>query len=195
MTAVDAKLLEFEPRLGTIRHPGAVEILWHLLPELIGTDNDMRYAVFKLFEILSHLSHRNQAVLSSLGLLKRLFEWYYDLKANVGGSVGLSKTEKSVLLKLLKRLSDMGSSTEVARVIFKKAVREDESLDTDILDVIKFGMKSRWLEHLSLESPASLVLSEDGLKGLPLTGFSFVVSTPRFGTVSHFPSSDFFFFQ
>ncbi|KAK7442741.1 Beige protein-like 1 [Stygiomarasmius scandens] len=36
-------------------------------------------------------------------------------------------------------------------------------------------MKSRWLDHLSLESPATLSLTQDGVKGLPVTGFTFMI--------------------
>ncbi|TFK65264.1 beach-domain-containing protein [Pluteus cervinus] len=174
LDAVDAKLLEYEPRLGTIRYPDAINIFWDMVPQLVADDNDMRYSVFKLFELLSHLSHRNQAILSSIGILHRLFLSYYDMKEETTGTSGLSKKEKSVLQKLLRKLLDMGATTAEARFIFQRAVKEDDTLDPDILDVIKYGMKSRWLEHISMESPAALTLSEDGIKGLPNLGFTFM---------------------
>ncbi|KAF8885379.1 hypothetical protein CPB84DRAFT_1837906 [Gymnopilus junonius] len=62
-----------------------------------------------------------------------------------------------------------------------------EKLDPEILDVIRFGMKSRWVEHFSLEGPrAGLVLGDPELdpegngsglkwKALPKDGFSFLM--------------------
>lgn len=66
------------------------------------------------------------------------------------------------------------------RSLFEAAVHE-EKLDPEILDVIWFGMKSRWVEHLSMESSAAFVLQSDA-KALPKDEISFSVSLP-------FPSS------
>lgn len=181
---IDATIAEFESRLGTIRRPGAIAILWELVPQLTGDNPSMRYAVFKLFEILSQLSHRNQAILSSLGLVKSLFARYSELK----GKESSPSKERQVLQKLLRRLLEMGATTAEARTIFQKAVKDDDTLDTDILEVIKYGMRSRWLEHISMESPAALILSDDGVKGMPNTGFTFMVRAflvHRFGRLPY----------
>ncbi|KAF8652783.1 hypothetical protein AX16_004175 [Volvariella volvacea WC 439] len=205
----------------------------------------LRYGVYKLFETLSQISHRNQAILSSLGLVKSIFEQYCSIVAqqqklkSTTSSVQdpklqrtdssstrqkhrrdesravtefefpassspasaamtklavVKKKEKQILQKLLRRLLEMGATTNEARGIFQKAVvrtnggdgdeiarqgsaEEDnrEVLDQDILEVIKFGMRSRWLEHISLESPAALVVQEEGVRGLPSGGFTFMV--------------------
>jgi hypothetical protein len=87
----------------------------------------------------------------------------------------VSEKERQVLQKLLKRLLEMGATTSEARTIFQKAIKEDEMLDTEVVELIRAGMKSRWLEHFSIESPASLVVSEEGIKGLPITGLTFMV--------------------
>ena len=52
----------------------------------------------------------------------------------------------------------------------------DEVLDGEILEVVRFGMKSRWVEHFSMEMPAAIVVRDDKFKGLPATGFTFMVS-------------------
>ncbi|KAF9466003.1 hypothetical protein BDZ94DRAFT_1252774 [Collybia nuda] len=168
---LDLVISEFEPQLGIIRRPGAMSILWDKISELTFGNSSMRYATLKLVELLSHVSHRNQAILSSLGLVKSLFRRFYDSR----GDPTVSDRERQVLQKLLRRLLDMGASTSEARVIFQRAIKEDDTLDTEVLDVIRFGMKSRWLEHISLESPAALVLQEDSMKGLPVSGFTFMV--------------------
>lgn len=164
-------ITEFEPRLGTIRRPGAMLILWNMIPEITTGNSSMNYAVFKLVELLSHVSHRNQAILSSLGLVKSLFRLFYDSR----NDPSVTGRERQILQKLLRRLLEMGATTSEARIIFQKAIKEDNTLDTEVLDVIRFGMKSRWLEHISMESPAALVLKEDGMRGLPAAGFTFMV--------------------
>lgn len=162
---------KLESRLGTIRHPGAMLILWNAIPQLTSDDTSMRYAVFKLFELLSNVSHRNQAILSGLGIMQSLFDRLCDARSDPG----VSEKERHILQKLLRRLLEMGATTSEARVIFQKAIKLDETLDPDVLDVIRFGMKSRWPEHFSMESPAALLLCEDNMKGLPTAGFTFTV--------------------
>ena len=65
-----------------------------------------------------------------------------------------------MLQKLLRRLLEMGASTMEARSLFEAVIYE-EKLDPKILDVIRFGMKNRWVEHFSMESSAALALQSD----------------------------------
>ncbi|GLB40924.1 putative WD40 repeats [Lyophyllum shimeji] len=160
-----------EARLGTIRRPGAILILWNAIPHLTLGDSSMRYSIFKLVELLSHVSHRNQAILSTLGLVKSLFERFYATR----NDPTVPEKERYVLQKLLRRLLDMGATTSEARLIFQRTIKEDNTLDMEILDVIRFGIKSRWLEHFSMESPAALILREESLRGVPGTGFTFMI--------------------
>jgi len=162
---------KFESQLGMIRQPDAMRILWNAIPQLATGNASMHYAVYKIFELLSYVSHRNQAILSSLDLVKSLFDRFCDAQ----GDLSISERERHTLHKLLRRLLDMGATTSEARVIFQKAIRPDETLDTEILDVIRFGMKSHWVEHFSMESPAALLFSDDSMKGLPVSGFTFMV--------------------
>ena len=146
---------------GTLKHSGAVKILWELAED--SKDVTTRYTLFKLFEVLFSLSHRNAGILSSLGIVGGVF-----------GRLRIAQDkEKQVLQKLLRRLLEMGASTREARSLFEAAVHE-EKLDPEILDVIRFGMKSRWVEHFSMESSAALVLQSDA-KALPKDGISFSV--------------------
>jgi hypothetical protein len=168
---VEDAIGKFESRLGTIRRPGAMLILWNAIPQLTSGNVTMRYAAFKLFELLSNDSHRNQAILSNLGIVKSLFDRLCDARSDTA----VLEKERHTMQKLLRRLLEMGATTSEASVIFQQAIRSDETLDTEVLDIIRFGMKSRWLEHFSMESPAALQLSEDNMKGLPVAGFTFMV--------------------
>jgi hypothetical protein len=178
---LEGVLDKFESRLGTIRRPGAIRILWNSIPHLTAGNASMRYAVFRLFELLSHVSHRNRTLLSSLGLVKSLFDRFCDARSDPT----VSEKERHTLQKLLRRLLEMGVTTSEARVIFQKVIRSDETLDTEVLDIIRFGMKSRWLEHFSMESPAALLLSEDDMRGLPVAGFTFMVRVTYVEGSSH----------
>ena len=72
--------------------------------------------------------------------------------------------------------------TTAVRGIFQKAIvleevdgKSDEVLDEEISEVVWFGMKSHWVEHFSMATPAAIVERDDKFKGLPATGFTFMV--------------------
>ncbi|KAJ7052675.1 beach-domain-containing protein [Mycena amicta] len=144
---IEPTLREVVSRLGGIKRPGAMAIL--------------------LYELLANTTHRNHVVFSSFDLEKGLLERFC--------APGTPEIERSVLQKLTRRLLDMGATPAVARFLFQRVVREDDTLDAELLEVIRYGMKSRWLEHLSMESPASLSLTEENVKGLPVGGFTFMI--------------------
>ena len=168
-------------------------ILWNLaLPRLTAASSNPdeydspRYALFKLFEQLFHVNHRNHAILCGLGLIKSVFARFYETKMDAG----VLEKERHVLQKLLRRLLEMGATTTEARGIFQKAVmlkevdgKSSEVLDGEILEVVRFGIKSRWVEHFSMEAPAAIVVRDDKFKGLPATGFTFLVSRIFFSFV------------
>ena len=95
--------------------------------------------MLKLFEELFHISHRHQGVLSGLGLVESVFSRFIE----TSGDDSVSEKERHVLQKLFRRLLDMGATSSEAKRIFQQAVNGDETLDGEILDVIRFGMKSR----------------------------------------------------
>lgn len=148
----------------TIKHAGAVKILWGLVEE---PDDATRYALYKLFELLFAASHRNGAILSSLEIVGPVFRHLKEAKDK----------EKQVLQKLLRKLLEMGASTAEARTLFQASIQvsDCDKLDLDVLDVIRFGMKSRWVEHFSMEGAAGVTL-QGGWKTVPKDGMTFLVS-------------------
>ncbi|KAF4609487.1 hypothetical protein D9613_012349 [Agrocybe pediades] len=204
----------------TIAHPEAIRLLWELVEKQpaktaseSGTDFRTRYALYKLFDALFGVHHRNAAVLASLGIVGdvwRRFEGVKEKKkvdetATTEGPADVTKSkekERQVLQRLLRKLLEMGASTTAeARELFKRSVRPDsrsdgvmdpnkeddddensakhgEGLDQDVLDVIRFGMKSRWVEHFSMEQRSAVVLLNPGKQTqqqLPKDGFSFLM--------------------
>ncbi|KAJ7720932.1 beach-domain-containing protein [Mycena metata] len=165
---VETTAREIVSRLGTIKRPGAMALLCRLADQyLIRDDTAMRYAVLKLYELLSATTHRNHVVFSSFALAESLLRRFIATAPDA--------LERSVLQKLLRRLLDMGATPAVARLLFQAVVRADQTLDAELLEVIRYAMKSRWLEHFSMESPASMALTEEGVKGLPVPGFTFMI--------------------
>ncbi|KAJ2916640.1 hypothetical protein MD484_g3777, partial [Candolleomyces efflorescens] len=198
-TQVDEPVSNAQSKLKTIVRPEPLGILWNTAielpythasrPESASSSPSIRYGLYKLFEGLFHVNHRNQGVLASLNLVRTLFPRFCDSR----NDPNVLERERHALQKLLRRLLEMGSTTEEARKILQRAVlkttsrpggeggggeiaegEEEESLDPEMLDLVRFGMKSRWSEHFSLESPAALVAHDEASKGLPHTGFTFM---------------------
>ncbi|KAJ6454462.1 hypothetical protein C8R47DRAFT_1252556 [Mycena vitilis] len=199
-----AALLATLPRLSTIKRPGAFALLVRFasLSYFDSGDDDpgMRHAVLKMYEHLASSTHRNHVVLSSpaLALAPLLLARFLSTSPSstlTSTSASTSDTpalERAVLAKLLRRLLDMGATPPVARLLFQRVVvvrptdpgdshsngnsnGPGETLDAELLEVIRYAMKSRWLEHFSMESPAALTLGEEGVRGLPVGGFTFMI--------------------
>ncbi|KAF9002530.1 hypothetical protein BDQ17DRAFT_1357028 [Cyathus striatus] len=154
---IDMRFLESGTRLGTIHQPEPIHILWTLAPRVTANNDSLRYAVYKLFESLSYVGHRNQAVLSSLSLVKPVFNRFYETR----NDASVSEKERYVLQKLLRRILDVGATTVEVRPIMQKAVRDDGTLDP--------------------EAPAAVVLTEENVRGLPPHGFTFMARLCRLG--------------
>ncbi|KAJ8072576.1 beige protein-like 1 [Marasmius tenuissimus] len=165
--SAEATLNEFQTRLGTIIRPPAIFLLHRVIVAHCQKDSTIVFAFFKLLELLVSKNHRNQAVLSTVEVVRPVLNHFIEMKANED-----RKNERTVVQKLLRRLLDMGSTNPEARELFQRAIEDDGTLDMDILEVIKAAMKSRWLEHLSFRSKMSMTYTQEGMKGMPTTGFT-----------------------
>ena len=166
---LDSRIKDIEVRLGLIARPGAIGILLDFLPKL-SEDSMLHYVVYRLLERLSALKHRNKVVLSGLGILGRLFRIFTSQKGSSAAS-----QEQRIIQKLLRRTLDLGATTVDTRTLFRSAVASHGGLDTDILEMIRVGIKSRWPDHFSFEKSAVLEFHEDSTKGLPTSGFTLLV--------------------
>lgn len=153
--------------------PQAILSIVNLLESIPESDELLPYCVFKAVEKLSSFSHRNQASLHALGLGGILFERLY---LSTGSHVTSPQTEM-VMQKLLKKMLSIGAPTKDVRLMFNSVVRENNTLDGRILDMLSMSMRFKWPEHFSLDGGASIDLKEDGGKGMYCPhGFSFMVS-------------------
>lgn len=167
LAEVDTRISGIGPRLGQIYQPGVIRVLWDMLSHLPTNNQALRYAVYKLFEQLLYLNHRNHVVFSSLELVRPLFDIFMN-------GTTMDDKERHVIQKLLRRILDMGATARETRLIFQKVIKQDGTLDANVLEIIRSGMKARWPEHFSMQSSAALTLTEGGVRGLPMTGFTYM---------------------
>ncbi|KAH7912895.1 hypothetical protein BJ138DRAFT_1124827 [Hygrophoropsis aurantiaca] len=166
---IDGRFAEFSSKLGRIHLPGIFETLWNFLRERIINDISLRRISVKVIEHLLQSSHRNFAILSNL----RIVDVFLSLFHRCRHDPEVTDEERRKILKILKRLCDMGASTNDVRMILHNIVKEDETLDADMLDIIRSSMRSRWPPHLSLDSGASVTTTLGALKHLP--GLTFMI--------------------
>ncbi|KZT70568.1 beach-domain-containing protein [Daedalea quercina L-15889] len=168
---LDHRIRDFEPAFGPIRHAEAFRLLFNFIPQASADGRALRYSILKLIERLSYHSHRNHCLLSSLEFVEPLFRKYCEWEEDAD----IARPERQLVQKLLRRLIDVGTSTDEARVMFQRAVREDGVIDADVLEVLRAGMKVKWPEHLSLENCAAIQIPHHDTRGLPLAGFTFMI--------------------
>lgn len=171
---VDSQLLNSEAMLKFIRHSGAVRVAFSSMqhfPEPKAAQ--LRYSVLKLLDRLTLRSHRNHAILTGLDLIRPLFDLYYYSAGNEP-DIRMPKPERQAVLRLLKRLLELGSDTIVARTMFQRAVNKDETLNGEILELLRAGMKTRWPQHMSMEGSAAINVPTKS-RGLPSAGFTFML--------------------
>jgi hypothetical protein len=168
---LESHATELATPLPPVRNPGALKIVWdgvHLPP----SSPSIRFALYKLLERLLSASHRSHILLSALGLSRSLFTLYHASRAP---ETTVSDRERSAMARLLRRLLEPGvSSTTEAREIFRAAVGPTQALDADVLEVIRGATKAKWPPHFSLEPGGALLLDEDGVRGLPTGGTTFM---------------------
>ena len=172
-----------------IRQGPALRLLWDFVHA--GGQRQTRYALCKVLEVLYGRNHRNGCVLSGLGIVGDVFDRFQEVRISLKYAEDhqnsdecekekeILEKEKHVLQRLLRKLLEMGANTTEARRIFQASVTYEngkEKLDAEILEVVRSGMKTRWVEHFSFEGNASVVVSNEyKWKTLPKEGISLLV--------------------
>ncbi|KAG2136966.1 uncharacterized protein EDB93DRAFT_1253823 [Suillus bovinus] len=168
--AMHIHFLEFAPGLASIKLPGAFNILWNFILRTMNTDRALRLIVYRLLEHLTHSTHRNLAVLSMQNILPHLFKSW---KANTS-SAGDDDKEHHILAKILRRLFEMGASTQDSRDLLQCIAKQDGTVDEDMLELLRSSAKSRWPQHFSLDGCSALAISSTEMKTFPAHGFTFM---------------------
>ncbi|KAG1855169.1 hypothetical protein DFJ58DRAFT_716258 [Suillus subalutaceus] len=168
--AMHIHFLEFAPGLASISLPGAFNVLWSFILRTMNTDRALRLIVYRLLEHLTHSTHRNLAVLSMQNILPHLFKSW---KANTS-SAGDDDKEHRILAKILRRLFEMGASTQNSRDLLQCTAKQDGAVDADMLELLRSSAKSRWPQHFSLDGSSALAMPSTEMKTLPAHGFTFM---------------------
>ncbi|KAG2346496.1 beach-domain-containing protein [Suillus weaverae] len=168
--AMHIHFLEFAPCLARISLPGAFSVLWSFTLRTMNTDRVLRLIVYRLLEHLTHSTHRNLAVLSMQNILPHLFKSW---KANMS-SAGDDDTEHRILAKILRRLFEMGASTQDSRDLLQCTAKQDGTADAEMFELLRSSAKSRWPQHFTLDSCSALVMSSTEMKTFPAHGFTFM---------------------
>lgn len=169
--AMHSHFLEFAPGLASIRLPRAFNVLWSFSLRTMNTDHTLRLIVYRLLEHLTHSTHRNLAVLSMQNILPHLFKSW---KTNMSSAKDDDK-EHRILAKILRRLFEMGASTQDSRDLLQCTAKQDGTVDADMLELLRSSAKSRWPQHFSLDGCSALVMSSTEMKTFPAHGFTFMV--------------------
>ena len=175
---LDIHFLEFASSLGTIHLPHVFKIVWELVLGSLATNGSLRLIVYKVLEHLTQSSHRNLAVLSMLGILTPIFSSF--ISSSTVDQQGSHAAERRLQCKITKRLFEMGASTQDAQRLFQCAVKEDKSLDIEMTDLIRTGLRSKWPPHISFQDMSTLTMPLGGWTTLPTSGLTFMVSARRF---------------
>ncbi|KAI9573033.1 hypothetical protein HD554DRAFT_2058344 [Boletus coccyginus] len=182
---LDIHFLEFATSLGTIYLPGVFKIVWEAVLGYLATNARLRLILFKILEHLTQSSHRNLAILSMLGILTPMFSSF--ISSTSVDQLGPHAAERRLQCKIIKRLFEMGASTQDAQRLFQCAVKEDKSLDTEMIDLIRSGLRSKWPPHISFQDTSVVTMPLGGWTTLPTSGLTFMlwVWFERMPSVAH----------
>ncbi|KAL5530973.1 hypothetical protein ACEPAG_3849 [Sanghuangporus baumii] len=154
-------LTDYRSMLARVKNAQFYALSFSLLPKLPPGDKLFPKALVALTEICVSMNHRNKVLLSSTRLFKIAFDQFLE------GSLHSAK--------LLRKLLDVGADTEQIRLLFQRAIKKDDALNGDVLEILRSGMKTKWPKHFSLEDAASVRLEEQNVRGLPSTGLTFMI--------------------
>jgi hypothetical protein len=173
---VDDLLAKHEPHLQSIHHPPVLSLLWSL-HQRVWTRSSLRYGFARALAHLAGASHRNLAVMSGAGLVIPIFNHFRTSK----GDESVPEKERHAWQKLLRRLLELGADPAHARAMLQETVQQGDTLDPETLDLIRYGMKSRWVDHFSMEGPSGIVITDTERKSLPTSGITFMVRISLIG--------------
>ena len=167
---VDDLLKKYDPNPQFIRHPPALSLFWSF-SQRGWTSPSLRLGLSRILGHLASARHRNLAAMSDAGLLLPILDHFRSSK----GDSSVSEKERHAWQKLLRQLLELRADPAYGRVILQKTIQEGGTLDPEILDLVRYGMKSRWVDHFSLESVSGIKVNDLERKTLPNSGITFLV--------------------
>ena len=166
----DSYIRHSQEQLISLRNPEAINILFDLYTEII-PPGQTSYLVFRTIERIVAVSHRNQAMMNSLGLGGPVFEYFSRNR-----DLLLTECTRLVAQKLLRRLLEMGvPSLEQSRRLFQNVLK-DSTVDSNALTLLRSSSRAKWPSFFSFSHASSLVLPDTRGKAFPPpNGFTYMV--------------------
>ncbi|KAI6121096.1 hypothetical protein F5141DRAFT_1210770 [Pisolithus sp. B1] len=168
---LDVRFLEYVPSFGTIHLPHVFRVAWDFMARSLATSGPMRLVIYKILEHLTQSSHYNLAVLGEANVVPPLFSQFASSSMGISGADSPSP-ERRLLSKILKRLFEIGASTQDVRKLLQCAVKENGALDGEMIELFRTGMKCHWPPHISLQGSSAITKWMGDAKTLPATGFT-----------------------
>ncbi|KIK26284.1 hypothetical protein PISMIDRAFT_271223 [Pisolithus microcarpus 441] len=168
---LDVRFLEYTPSFGTIHLPHVFRVAWDFMARSLATSGPMRLVIYKILEHLTQSSHYNLAVLDEANVLPPLFSHFASSSMGISDSDSPSP-ERRLLSKILKRLFEIGASTQDVRKLLQCAVKENGALDGEMIELLRTGMKCHWPPHISLQGSSTITKWMGDAKVLPAAGFT-----------------------
>ncbi|KAI6126006.1 hypothetical protein EDD17DRAFT_1521466 [Pisolithus thermaeus] len=168
---LDVRFLEYAPSFGTIHLPHVFRVAWDFMARSLATNGPMRLVIYKILEHLTQSSHYNLAVLDEANVVPPLFSHFASSSMGISGADSPSP-ERRLLSKILKRLFEIGASTQDVRKLLQCAVKENGALDGEMIEFLRTGMKCHWPPHISLQGSSAITKRMGDTKTLPATGFT-----------------------
>ncbi|KAG6332153.1 hypothetical protein ID866_6934 [Astraeus odoratus] len=184
LAELDIQFLEYAPSFGTIRLPYVFKIAWTFMVRSLATTGPMCMLVYKIIEHLTQSSHHNLAVLNGAGVLTPLF-LHFTTSSMGDASADSPSLWRRLLSKILKRLLEIGASSQDVRQLLQCTVKENGTLDAEMIELLRTGMKSRWPPHISLLGSSAVTKPLATLKALPATGFTATVSIQHYLSLAY----------
>ena len=160
---------EVQAHLDVIRQPSGIRVLWDSLTDTLP---ESRVVTLQALEYLSSQCLRNRAILNNLDIAPSLLQFFLALPPD--------SRERRRIQKTLRRVLELGVSVSEARLILQSVVLPGERLHPEVLEVVRSAARGGWPTHISFMSSASLSFSQSGAKGLPYTGFTYMVGNSVF---------------
>ncbi|KAI6157101.1 hypothetical protein BKA82DRAFT_965252 [Pisolithus tinctorius] len=174
LAELDVRFLECTPSFGTIHLPHVFKIAWDFMARSLATSGSMRLLIYKILEHFTQSSHYNLTVLDEARVLPPVFSHFASSPTGISGSDSPSP-ERRLLSKILKRLFEIGASTQDVRQLLQYVVKENGALDGEMIEFLRTGMKCCWPPHISLQGPSVITKWMGDAKALPAAGFTFTM--------------------
>lgn len=139
---VDQALDSVSAMLANLHFPQPLLLLLEAQELQPASEVHLSYAILRSLLLVASANQRNNILLSQMAFVSVIVPRVFSLH---GAMFRLEEDPlRPTLLKLLRRTIEAGVKHAEARALFQLAIKDGSSLDDDVLEILRHGMKSRW---------------------------------------------------